>query len=177
MAIRKIREIGDPILTKVCKPVKEVTPRITELIDDMFDTMYDANGVGLAAPQVGILKRIVVIDCGDEEEQPIVLINPEMLETRGEQCGLEGCLSVPGKSGEVRRPAYAKVKAYNEDMEEFIIEGEDLLARALCHELDHLDGHMYTELVEGPLMTSEEAAELMEKREMEKAAQEETGEE
>ncbi|MBR6316121.1 MAG: peptide deformylase [Lachnospiraceae bacterium] len=173
MAIRKIREIGDPILTKVCKPVKEVTPRISELIDDMFDTMYDANGVGLAASQVGILKRIVVIDCSAEQDEAIVLINPEMLETRGEQFGLEGCLSVPGKSGEVRRPAYAKVKAYNEDMEEFIIEGEDLLARALCHELDHLDGHMYTELVEGPLMSSEEAAQLMEEREMAQAPEEE----
>ncbi len=151
MAIRKIREIGDPILNKTCKEVKEVTPRLKELIDDMLDTMYDANGVGLAAPQVGILKRIVVIDCSEDQSQPIVLINPEIIETSGEQTGQEGCLSVPGKSGQVTRPSYAKVKAFDEDMEEFTVEGEDLLARAFCHELDHLDGHLYTELVEGEL--------------------------
>ena len=148
MALRKIREIGDPILNKTCKEVKEVTDRTKDLIEDMFDTMYSAGGVGLAAPQVGILKRIVVIDCGDD---PLLLINPEVLETSGEQTGQEGCLSVPGKAGIVTRPNYAKVKAYNEDMEEFIVEGEELLARALLHEIDHLDGHMYTELVEGEL--------------------------
>ena len=148
MALREIRVQGDPILNKVCKPVAAVSDRILELIDDMLDTMYDANGVGLAASQVGILKRIVVIDCSAEQDEAIVLINPEMLETRGEQFGLEGCLSVPGKSGEVRRPAYAKVKAYNEDMEEFIIEGEDLLARALCHEIDHLNGVLFTDLAD-----------------------------
>ena len=148
MALRKIREIGDPILNKTCKEVKEVTDRTKDLIDDMFETMYEAQGVGLAAPQVGILKRIVVIDCGDD---PLLLINPEVLETSGEQTGQEGCLSVPGKAGIVTRPNYAKVKAYNEDMEEFIVEGEELLARALLHEIDHLDGHMYTELVEGEL--------------------------
>lgn len=115
----------------------------------MFETMYEAQGVGLAAPQVGILKRIVVIDCGDD---PLLLINPEVLETSGEQTGQEGCLSVPGKAGIVTRPNYAKVKAYNEDMEEFIVEGEELLARALLHEIDHLDGHLYVEKVEGDLM-------------------------
>ena len=149
MALRKIREIGDPILNKVSKEVKEVSERTKELIDDMFDTMYEADGVGLAAPQVGILKRIVVIDCGDD---PLLLINPEVLETSGEQTGQEGCLSVPGKAGIVTRPNYAKVKAYNEDMEEFIVEGEELLARALLHEIDHLDGHLYVEKVEGDLM-------------------------
>ena len=149
MALRKIREIGDPILNKTCKEVKEVTDRTKDLIDDMFDTMYEAQGVGLAAPQVGILKRIVVIDCGDD---PLLLINPVVLETSGEQTGQEGCLSVPGKAGIVTRPNYAKVKAYNEDMEEFIVEGEELLARALLHEIDHLDGHLYVEKVEGDLM-------------------------
>ena len=148
MAIRNVRTIGDEILTKTAKEVKEMTPRIKELIEDMFDTMYEAEGVGLAAPQVGIRKRIVVIDCGDH---PYVLINPVILETSGEQTGYEGCLSVPGKVGEVTRPNYAKVKALNEDMEEYTIEGTALLARAICHELDHLDGHMYTEKVEGPL--------------------------
>ena len=149
MALRKIREIGDPILNKTCKEVKEITDRTKDLIDDMFETMYEAQGVGLAAPQVGILKRIVVIDCGDDQ---LLLINPEVLETSGEQTGQEGCLSVPGKAGIVTRPNYAKVKAYNEDMEEFIVEGEELLARALLHEIDHLDGHLYVEKVEGDLM-------------------------
>ena len=125
-----------------------MTPRLRELIDDMLDTMYEAMGVGLAAPQVGILRRIVVIDVG---EGPIVLINPEIIASSGEQTGEEGCLSVPGMAGLVTRPNYVKVKALNEDMEEVIYEGEELLARAFCHEIDHLDGHMYTELVEGEL--------------------------
>ena len=146
MALRTIRVQGDPVLTKKSRPVEQMTPRISELITDMLDTMYDAMGVGLAAPQVGILKRIVVIDVG---EGPIVLINPEILETGGEQTGDEGCLSVPGKTGVVTRPDYAKVKALNEDMEEVILEGEGLLARAFCHEIDHLDGKLYTRLVEG----------------------------
>ena len=148
MALRTIRVQGDPVLEKICKPVKELTPRTKELIEDMLDTMYEANGVGLAAPQVGILKRIVVIDVG---EGPIVMINPCILETSGEQTGDEGCLSLPGKAGVVTRPNYVKAKAYNEDMEEYTIEGTALLARAICHELDHLDGHMYTEKVEGSL--------------------------
>lgn len=154
MALRKIREMGDPILEKTCKEVKEMTPRTLDLIDDMFETMYEACGVGLAAPQVGILKRIAVIDCGGEdgEGDPIVLINPVVLETSGEQTGQEGCLSVPGKCGIVTRPNYAKVKALNEEMEEIIIEGEELLARALLHEIEHLDGHLYVEKVEGQLL-------------------------
>ena len=148
MAIRNIRVIGDDILRKKCKEVKEITEKNKELIQDMLDTMYDADGVGLAAPQVGILKRIVVIDVG---EGPIVLINPEILETSGEQTGDEGCLSVPGMAGQVTRPNYVKVKALDVNMEEVIYEGEELLARAFCHEIDHLDGKMYTELVEGEL--------------------------
>ena len=148
MAIRNIREIGDPVLNKVCKPVKEVNERISELIDDMLETMYEAEGVGLAAPQVGILKRIVTIDIG---EGPIIMINPEILETSGEQTGNEGCLSVPGKFGIVTRPNYVKVKAYDEELNEFIIEGEELLARAICHECEHLDGKLYVERVEGAL--------------------------
>ena len=150
MAIREIREMGDNILNTVCKEVKEVTPRTKDLIDDMFDTMYEANGVGLAAPQVGILKRIVVIDVTGED--PILMINPKILETSGEQTGQEGCLSVPGKSGLVTRPNYVKALAYNENMEPFEIEGTELLARAILHEVDHLDGHLYVEKVGGPLM-------------------------
>lgn len=148
MALRTIRVEGDPVLTMVSRPVDKMTPRNHELIMDMLDTMYDAMGVGLAAPQVGILKRIVVIDVG---EGPIVLINPEILETSGEQTGDEGCLSVPGMAGQVTRPNYVKVKALDIDMNEVEYEGEGLLARAFCHEIDHLDGHMYTELVEGEL--------------------------
>ncbi|MCI6091706.1 peptide deformylase [bacterium] len=148
MAIRTIREMGDDVLTKVCKEVPKMTLRTRILIEDMLDTMYQAAGVGLAAPQVGILKRIVVIDVG---EGPIVMINPEILETSGEQTGEEGCLSVPGKAGVVTRPNYVKARALNENMEEYIIEGEELLARAICHELDHLDGHLYVEKVEGEL--------------------------
>lgn len=150
MAIRTIREMGDPVLNKVCKEVTEVTPRIQDLIDDMFETMYDACGVGLAAPQVGILKRIVVIDTTGED--PIVLINPRIVETDGEQTGQEGCLSVPGKAGIVTRPNYVKVVAQDENMETFEIEGTELLARAFCHEIEHLDGHLYVERVEGDLM-------------------------
>ena len=148
MALRTIRVQGDSVLTKKSRTVDKMTPRIGELITDMLDTMYDAMGVGLAAPQVGILKRIVVIDVG---EGPIVLINPEILETSGEQTGDEGCLSVPGMAGQVTRPNYVKVKALDVNMDEQIYEGEDLLARAFCHEIDHLDGKMYTELVEGEL--------------------------
>ena len=140
--------MGDDVLTKVCKEVEKVTPRTKVLIDDMFDTMYDAMGVGLAAPQVGVLKRIVTIDVG---EGPILLINPEIIETSGEQTGEEGCLSVPGKSGVVTRPNYVKVRAFDEDMKEIVLEGEGLLARAFCHEIDHLDGHLYVEKVEGEL--------------------------
>ena len=162
MAIRTIREIGDPVLNKISKEVTEVTPRIQDLIDDMFETMYETNGVGLAAPQVGILKRIVVIDTTGED--PIVLINPRIVETAGEQTGNEGCLSVPGKSGIVTRPNYVKVIAQDENLETFEIEGTELLARAFCHEIDHLDGHLYVEKVEGPLLdvTYDEEEEIVE---------------
>lgn len=149
MAIRKIRIIGDDILRKECKPVREMTPRIRELIDDMFETMYDACGVGLAAPQIGILKQIVIIDV--EDGSRYVLINPEIIETAGSQTGTEGCLSVPGKSGIVTRPNYVKVRALNEDMEPFELEGEELLARAICHECAHLHGELFVDLVEGEL--------------------------
>jgi peptide deformylase len=156
MALRTIREYGDDVLARPCKEIKEVTPRIRELVEDMLETMYDANGVGLAAPQVGILKRLVVIDVSPEADDPIIMINPVILETDGEQTGYEGCLSLPGKSGIVTRPNYVKAKAFDLDMNEFIIEGEELLARAICHELDHLDGHMYVEKVEGELVNNED---------------------
>ena len=149
MALRNIRIQGDPILTKKCRKIEKMTPKIQELIQDMYDTMYDAYGVGLAAPQVGILKQVVVIDTTGED--PHVLINPEIIETSGSQTGDEGCLSLPGMSGTVTRPNYVKVKALNENMEEIILEGTELLARAICHETDHLHGKMYTELVEGEL--------------------------
>ena len=151
MAIRKIREIGDDILTKVSREVKKVDQRLQVLIDDMLDTMYDAEGVGLAAPQIGVLKRVVVIDVSEERDNPIILINPEIIETEGCQIGDEGCLSIPGKVGTVERPKYVKVKAYDRDMKEFIIEGTELLDRALCHEIDHLDGILYSEKVQDGL--------------------------
>ncbi len=157
MAIRNIREIGDPVLNKICKEVKEVTDRTKELIADMFDTMYEAEGVGLAAPQVGILKRIVTIDVTGDE--PIMLINPILLESSGEQSGNEGCLSVPGKTGVVTRPNYVKIKAYDIDLKPFEMEATELLARAICHELEHLEGHLYVEKVEGPLMDVEDLEE------------------
>jgi len=154
MAIRNIRVDGDDILRKVCKPVKEMTPRTMTLIEDMFDTMYEANGVGLAAPQVGILKRLVVIDVMDDN--PLVLINPEILEQDGEQTGDEGCLSVPGLVGEVTRPMHVVCKALNENMEEVTIDAEGLLARCICHELEHLDGILYKDHVpEGGLRRSD----------------------
>lgn len=148
MALRTIRLEGDPVLSKTCKEIKEMTPKIQTLIDDMLETMYEANGVGLAAPQVGILRRLVVMDIG---EGPIVMINPVIVETAGEQTGDEGCLSVPGKAGEVTRPNYVKARYLGEDMEEYEIEGEELLARCICHELEHLDGHLYVEKVKGGL--------------------------
>lgn len=149
MAIRNIREIGEEVLTKKCKPVTEMTPRTKELIGDMLDTMYEANGVGLAAPQVGVLKRVVVIDVTGDE--PHIFINPRLVESSGEQTGQEGCLSVPGKSGQVTRPNYVKVAALDVNMKPFELEATELLARAICHELDHLEGHLYVEKVEGPL--------------------------
>lgn len=153
MAIRNIRIDGDDVLRKVCKPIDKITSRIEILIADMFETMYEANGVGLAAPQVGILKRVVVIDT--YEGNPIVLINPEIIESAGEQIGDEGCLSLPGKIGTVIRPDYVKCKAFNENMEEIIVEGNGLLARAICHEIDHLDGVLYKDKVEDGLYSIE----------------------
>lgn len=159
MAIRQVRVIGDEILTKPCKPVKEMSDRTRELIEDMFETMYESNGCGLAAPQVGVRKQIVVIDVEDGNQY--VLINPEILETSGSQTGQEGCLSVPGKSGQVTRASHVKVKALDENMEEYILEGDDLLARCILHECDHLQGKLYVDLVEGELLdtASEEAVE------------------
>ena len=151
MAIRNIREVGDKVLNKVAKEIKEVDKKLQILIEDMLDTMYEANGVGLAAPQVGILKRLVVIDVSEEGNAPIILINPVILEKDGEQIGDEGCLSVPGKAGTVSRPEYVKIKAYNEKMEEYTMEGTGLLARAFCHELDHLDGKLYIDQTIGEL--------------------------
>ncbi len=163
MAIRTIREIGDPILEKKCRPVKEMNDKLKILIEDMFDTMYEADGVGLAGPQVGILKRVCVIDTREEGEK-VCLINPEIVETSGEQEGDEGCLSVPGRCGLVRRPQKVVVKARNENWEEVEITGEDLFARAMLHEMDHLDGILYVTKVEGDLKyvnaeDDEEAAE------------------
>lgn len=140
MAIRNIRISTDEVLRKTCKPIKEITPNLLMLLDDMADTMYEANGVGLAAPQVGILKRAVVIDIG---EGLVELLNPVILETSGSQIDEEGCLSLPGKSAPVERPYYVKAKAMDREGNEFIIEGEALMARALCHEIDHLDGILY----------------------------------
>ena len=146
MAKLKILKVGDSTLRKVCRPVDKVTPRINTLLDDMIETMRDANGVGLAAPQVGVLLRAVVI----ETEPGVVheLINPEIIETSGEQEGSEGCLSLPGRSGHVKRPNYVKVKALNRNGEEYVLEGTELLARAICHETDHLDGHLYVDFAE-----------------------------
>lgn len=148
MAIRKLRYEGDPILNKATKEVKAMTPKIKQLIGDMLDTMYENNGVGLAAPQVGILRRIAVIDIGDG---PFIFINPRIVATDGSQTGDEGCLSVPGKTGTVTRPNYVKTVAFDENMNEFEVEGTELFARAMCHEFDHLDGHLYVEKVEGEL--------------------------
>ncbi len=153
MATRQVRIIGDEILRKASKPVKEVTPRIKDLIADMFETMYESNGVGLAAPQVGILKQIVVLDVDDGNQY--VLINPQIMETDGSQTGYEGCLSAPGKSGIVTRPSWVKVRAYDEEMQPFELEGEELLARAICHECDHLHGGLYVDLVEGELVDTD----------------------
>lgn len=148
MALRTIRLLGDPVLGKVCREVKEMTPKTKILIEDMLDTMYDACGVGLAAPQVGVLRRIVTIDIGDG---PIVMINPRILSSDGEQTDGEGCLSLLGKAGKVTRPNHVIARAFDEDMQEYEIEATELLARAICHEIDHLEGHMYTELVEGDI--------------------------
>ena len=165
MAIRAIRVMGDGVLNKKCKEVKSVNDRTQVLIDDMIDTMREANGVGLAAPQVGVLKRIVVIEI--EPENVYVLINPVLLEQDGEQEGYEGCLSVPGKSGIVKRPNHVVVKAFDRDMNEYTLEGEGLMARAICHECAHLEGELYVDLVEGELMDNEELERMYEEDEEE----------
>ena len=151
MALRTIRTEGDPVLEKICKPVKDITPRISQLIDDMLETMHDAGGVGLAAPQVGVLRRIAVIDVSEDGTDPVVLINPEIIEQSGEQTGDEGCLSVPGVAGKVTRPETVKVRTFDKDLNDVILDAEGLKARAFCHEIDHLDGKLNTRLVEGEL--------------------------
>ena len=152
MGLRKILTDKDPALHKVCRPVEKFDGRLHKLLDDMKETLIDANGVGLAAPQVGILRRVVLVDTGDEV---LELINPSLLETSGEQVGAEGCLSVPGKYGLVKGPNYAKVRAQDRDGNWFEAEGEELIARCFCHELDHLDGILYTEVMER-FLTEEE---------------------
>ncbi len=153
MSLRTIRVEGDEILRKSSKEIQVMTPRLRRLISDMLDTMYENNGVGLAAVQVGILKRLVVIDTGDD---PHVLINPQIIARSGSQTGSEGCLSIPGKSGTVTRPEEVTVQALNENMEEITLTGSGLLARAICHECDHLEGQLYVDLVEGELVDDEE---------------------
>lgn len=145
MGLRKILTDQDPALHKVCRPVEKFDRKLEKLLDDMKETLADANGVGLAAPQVGILRRVVVVDIGEEV---LELVNPSLVETDGEQIGAEGCLSVPGKYGLVKRPYYAKVRAQDRKGEWFEAEGEELIARCFCHELDHLDGIVYTEVME-----------------------------
>ena len=157
MAIRRIRYIGDDILKKKCKPVTKMTDATKELIGDLFDTMYEARGVGLAAPQVGILRRICVVDVMDDD--PIVLINPEVVESSGEQTDDEGCLSVPGKVAEVTRPEYVKVSSLDMDMNPVTYEGEGLRARAMLHKMDHLDGILYGERANEPYRDLEEEEE------------------
>ncbi|MDY3225809.1 MAG: peptide deformylase [Candidatus Faecousia sp.] len=154
MGLRKILTDKDPALHKVCRPVEKFDGKLHKLLDDMAQTLKEANGVGLAAPQVGILRRVVIVDTGEEI---LELVNPTLLETSGEQVGAEGCLSVPGKYGLVKRPNYAKVRAQNRNGEWFEAEGEELIARCFCHELDHLDGIVYTEVMER-FLTDEELA-------------------
>ena len=152
MGMRKILTDKDPALHKVCRPVEKFDWKLHKLLDDMAETLAQANGVGLAAPQVGILRRVVIVDTGEEI---LELVNPTLLETSGEQCGAEGCLSVPGKHGLVKRPNHAKVRAQDRDGNWFEAEGEELIARCFCHELDHLDGIVYTEIMER-FLTEEE---------------------
>lgn len=156
MALREIVKIKSDTLRKKCKTVKCLTKRDKELIEDMFETMYDANGVGLAAPQIGVLKRIIVVDIYDEEIPPFAMINPEIIEY-GEQIEIdyEGCLSIPGYRGEVGRPTYVKVKFNDEEMNECVMEAEGFLARALCHEIDHINGYMYIDRLVSGIETNE----------------------
>ena len=160
MAVLTIREVPDEVLTKKCKPVKEMTPRVEQLIQDMIETMHEANGVGLAAPQVGILKRIFVVDVTGEDA--FCCINPEIISKEGEQTAYEGCLSIPGMSGVVTRADKIKIRALNEKMEPFEMEAEEFLARAIQHEYDHLEGVVYADIAEGELITNEELQEMME---------------
>lgn len=159
MALRNILTGKDPALSKKCRPVTEFNERLEELLDDMKETLAVSNGVGLAAPQVGILRRVAIVL--DADENPIELVNPEIIESDGEQTGLEGCLSVPGRYGTVTRPNYVKVRAQNRKGEFFEVEGEAIVARCFCHEIDHLDGHVFTEHVIGPLYTPEELDDIM----------------
>ena len=159
MGLRKILTTDDPALHKVCRPVEKFDGRLHKLLDDMQQTLVEANGVGLAAPQVGILRRVVIVDTGEEI---LELVNPELLETDGEQEGAEGCLSVPGKYGLVKRPYYAKVRAQDRNGDWFEAQGEALIARCFCHELDHLDGIVYTEIMERFLTEEELNAEAEE---------------
>lgn len=152
MALRRILTVDDPALHKVCRPVTKFDKKLCDLLDDMKETLVDANGVGLAAPQVGILRRVVVIDTGEEL---VELINPEVIETSGEQDGMEGCLSVPGEYWLVKRPSFARVCATDRDGNEFELSGEGLIARCICHECDHLDGHIYTEIASRRLSDEE----------------------
>ena len=153
MGLRKILTDKEPALHKVCKPVVNFDSKLHKLLDDMVETLRQANGVGLAAPQIGILRRVVIVDVGEDEM--LELVNPTLLETSGEQCGAEGCLSVPGRYGLVKRPYYAKVRAQDRNGEWFEAEGEELIARCFCHELDHLDGILYTEVMERYLTEEE----------------------
>ena len=155
MALRKILTDKEPALHKVCKPVTDFDAKLHKLLDDMTETLIESGGVGLAAPQVGILRRVFLVDVGMEENEIVEFINPEIIETDGEQVGPEGCLSVPGKSGLVKRPYYAKVRAQDRNGEWFEAEGEELIGRCFCHENDHLDGIIYTEVMER-LLTEEE---------------------
>ena len=155
MALRKILTDKEPALHKVCKPVTDFDAKLHKLLDDMTETLIESGGVGLAAPQVGILRRVFLVDVGAEEYEIVEFINPEIIETDGEQIGPEGCLSVPGKYGLVKRPYYAKVRAQDRNGEWFEAEGEELIGRCFCHENDHLDGIIYTEVMER-LLTEEE---------------------
>ena len=164
MALRNIVTVGDRVLAKKCRPVTEFDERLAVLIDDMIDTLEEANGVGLAAPQVGVLRRVVIVDAG--EEGILELVNPEIIEQSGEQTGIEGCLSVPGKYGIVTRPNVVKVRAQDRFGQWYEVEGEELIARCFCHELAHLDGQLYTEVAER-MLTAEELEELLEEDEEE----------
>ena len=155
MGLRKILTDAEPALHKVCKPVTNFDSKLFKLLDDMRDTLIESGGVGLAAPQVGILRRVVLVDVGEEDNEIVEFINPELVETDGEQYGPEGCLSVPGKYGLVKRPYYAKVRAQDRNGDWFEAEGEELIARCFCHELDHLDGIVYTEVMERFLLDEE----------------------